>query len=128
MYSIRIVALAVGTTAKWVDNLVTSHSLPGVRRRTRGVTRLVDNAGLGAIAICHALVNDLRIPVANAIELACQAAESQHQLSRLTLLSGLVVEIPVEAIVRRTRERLVDAIEATSHIRRGRPRVRSQHE
>ena len=131
LYSVRTVAIALDAPVKWVDNALSHHDVPGVMRTARGVERQLDETGLLVISLTRYLAVDLGVPLALGTRMAAQIVRdaSEHTPShRHSLPSGLTLEIPVATIVRRTRERLVDAAEAVAHIRRGRPASRASDE
>jgi hypothetical protein len=66
--------------------------------------------------------HELGLPIARSVRIAVAAISSAD--ARVTIESGAELRFDVEAIDRRLRERLVDAIEATPRLARGRPRTR----
>jgi len=123
-YSVRVVAIALDAPVKWVDNALSHHLVPGVTRRAKGVERRLDSVGLLVLSLARSLAVDLGVPLALGTRIASQVARDVADgdtVHRHSLTSGLVLEVPVAAIARRTRERLEDAAEAVAHIRRGRP-------
>lgn len=60
------------------------------------------------------------MPIPRAVEMAVAATKAAP--ARFVTPSGTEVRFPVDAIDQRVRERLVDAIEATPHVPRGRPK------
>jgi len=121
-YSIRAVALAIEAPTKWLDNLLSHHAVPGVQRSTRGVERRISLNSLAVIAVVRILSQELDIAQARAVELALGLDAATSGTQRIRFSSGISVEVPIDTILARTRARLGDALEATSHIRRGRPR------
>jgi len=130
-YSVRVVAIALDAPFKWVDNALSHHFVPGVTRSARGVERQVGEAGLLVLLLTRYLAMDLGVPLALGTRIATAMASDLNGteiIHRHSLPSGVVLEVPVAAIVRRMRNRLVDASEAVAHIKRGRPPVRTNHE
>ena len=129
MHNVRSVALAIGASAKWVDNALSHHRIPGVSRRARGVQRELDETAVLVLALTRFLAVDLGVPIALGSKIAGEIAGAVDEdvvLHRRALPSGLILEVPVAAIARQTRERLVDAVEAVAHIKRGRPPTRDR--
>lgn len=123
---IRLAAAVVGVSSKWVDNLLFQSDLPGVERGQRGVLRRVTEDGLLAIELVRLLTFELGLPVRAAARIAAQAAGSRTPGSmRVDLTSGITVEFQVAEIQARLRHRILDAVDATVPIRRGRPPRRS---
>jgi hypothetical protein len=95
------------------------------------VDRELDDVGLLVLALARYFAMDLGVPLALGTRIASRIASDVNVgeiVHRYSLSSGLVLEVPVAAIRRRTRERLVDAAEAVAHIRRGRPAARFDSE
>lgn len=68
-YDVRTVALATGTTVKWVDNLLSHHDVPGVLNARQGVERRVSDGGLFAIEMTRILNREFGVPVRRAVAL-----------------------------------------------------------
>jgi hypothetical protein len=121
-YDVRLVALTIGATLKWVDNLLSQHELPGVMRGRQGVQRRITDEGLLAIELTRMLTIEARIPVGRATEIACAAIRSRSQADmQVRLADDLTFVFEASAIDRRLRQRLAEAIESSARVRRGRP-------
>lgn len=119
-YSVRTAALALGVPAKWIDNVLFQHDLPGVVSTRQGVERSISDLGIRILEIVRITSQELGIPTARAVDIAIQAATDAG--ARFVSESGAELRFPVDLIEQRLRERLVDAIEATPRVPRGRPR------
>jgi hypothetical protein len=121
-YSTRAAALTIGVSAKWLDNVLSHHELPGVSRGKQGSERRISEAGLMGIELVRALVVDLGSPIARAAELAAEAlAAPDDDRAVIRTSNGLVLTIPLREISRRLRERLAEALETMAPASRGRP-------
>lgn len=121
-YDVRLVALTIGATLKWVDNLLSQHELPGVTRGRQGVQRRITDEGLLAIELTRMLTVEARIPVGRAIEIARAAIRSRLEADMQVRLAGdLTFVFQAPAIEQRLRRRLAEAIESSARVRRGRP-------
>ena len=121
-YSVRIAAVALGVPAKWVDNVLSQHDIPGVISSRQGVERSISDLGIRVLEIIRIGSHELRIPVSRSVEIAVSTAAAAD--GRFVTASGAELRFAIDAIDRRLRERLIDAIEATPRLARGRPRVR----
>ena len=121
-YSVRTAALALGVSAKWIDNVLFQHDIPGVVSSRQGVERGISDLGIRTLEIVRVCSQELGIPVSRAVEIA--VATTNAPAARFVTPSGVELHVPVDAIEQRLRERLVDAIEATPRVPRGRPRRR----
>jgi hypothetical protein len=121
-YSVRIAAVALGVPAKWVDNVLSQHDIPGVTSSRQGVERSISDLGIKVLEIVRIGSHELGIPVSRSVEIAVAATVAPD--ARFVTASGAELRFAIETIDRRLRERLVDAIEATPRLARGRPRLR----
>ena len=69
-YDVRTVALTLGVSSKWVDNLLSHHRVFGVSGGRQGVQRSVSPDGLLAIELTRQLAQELELPVHRAAALA----------------------------------------------------------
>jgi hypothetical protein len=123
-YDLATTAFAVAAPRKWVDNLVSHHELRGITSRKRGVSREFSFEGVVLISLVRALCVDLGMPIRRAAEIAGAMAGSgkDHAAFRsLRLPYALVLSLDADALIRRVRERLLDAVESAPRPRRGRP-------
>lgn len=121
-YSAKLIALTVGESSKWVDNLLSHHQLPGVSRSKQGVERQVTDEGLLAIEVTRMLASELEIPFSRAAAIARSAVASRSESPlRFVTESGIAVVFPLAAIESRLRQRMIEAVEAIGRVPRGRP-------
>jgi hypothetical protein len=120
-YDVKTVALALDVTPKWLDNLLSHHSLPGVTRERQGVERRISDEGVLAIDLVRQLAA-FGVGAARAAFIA-QVTLSTRRGSELRYVddSGVILLFPAASIERRLRERMIDAIDAVASVRRGRP-------
>ena len=121
-YSVRFAAVTLGVQHKWLDNLLSRYDVPGVTGGTQGVSREIVAEGLLAIELVRALVHDFSVPLAKAAEMVAQATISPDGADFvITSPSGLRISLSRSDAEARIRAQMFDAIEATVHVRRGRP-------
>lgn len=120
-YDVKTVALALDVQTKWLDNLLSHHSVRGVARQRQGVERRITDDGVLAIELVRRL-GLLGIGAARAVSIA-QAALTTRGSGDLRYVddSGIVLLFPATSIERRLRDRMIDAVEAAASVRRGRP-------
>jgi hypothetical protein len=116
-YTVVASAVALGVDYKWLDNLLSHHTVPGVRQARQGVTRTVSHAALRVIALALELMASFQVPVPEALAWAARltAGENPVRVGRLTL------GIDAEELDRWLTERLAYAVEVAPVPRRGRP-------
>ena|SRR6266850_3956914 len=120
-YDARIVALTIGQSHKWVDNLLSHHHLPSISKGRQGLQRTISDDGLLAIEVARVLTVELGVSLARAAELTriAFAARSGHEM-RVAADSGLVLSFELGTIERRLRGRMTEVMESVGHVRRGR--------
>jgi hypothetical protein len=121
-YSVRIAAVALDVSPKWVDNVLSQHEVPGVVSSRQGVERSISDLGIRALELIRIGSQELGMSVARSVEVAIATASAPD--ARFATRSGAEIRFELDVIDRRLRERLVDAIEATPRLARGRPRTR----
>ena len=122
-YDVRTVAVATTTSAKWIDNVLSHYSLPGVLGGRQGVARQVSDLGILAIELTRLLVNNADMAMARAVALVDRVlAARDGNVVSLELASGISIQLDLGAIERELRQRIVDAMESVAPVRRGRPR------
>lgn len=123
-YDVRVVALTTNTSAKWVDNLLSHHALPGVEKSRQGVQRQITDDGVLAIALVRCLTRSAGFGTPTAVGIVCRALEARRGSDVvLPLAPGVALRIDVSLVEQDLRERLADAIDAAPRVRRGRPRL-----
>jgi hypothetical protein len=122
-YSIKAIALAIGVTPKWVDNLLSHHPLLGDTRGRQGVQRRIADEGLLAIELAHLLAGELGMSLGRSAELARGALEGRSLTeARVSSDSGVTIVFNLPRIEQRLRVRMLDAMESLARVPRGRPR------
>ena len=122
-YSVDIIALAIGLPPKWVDNLLSHHTIPGASRGRQGLQRRITEAGLLAIELTRVLSRELGVPLGRSAELARRALESRSvSEATVSTSSGLTVVFNLSTIEIRLRARVLEAVESVAGVPRGRPR------
>ena len=119
-YSVKITALTLGVPTKWVDNVLSHHVIPGVVSERQGVERSVSDLGIRTLEIVRIATQELGASIPRSVLIATSIAGGSDEIFRTP--SGAELRFSIEAIDRRIRERLMDAIEATPRLKRGRPR------
>jgi len=117
-------ALATGKSAKWIDNLLSHHALPGVSGGRQGLERAISMHGMVAIEIVRLATQELGVPISRAVTIATQLLTTDPTGGATRTPSGIVIGFPIQELERRLRERLVEAVEAAPSLPRGRPRLR----
>jgi hypothetical protein len=120
-YNVRIAALTVGETTKWVDNVLSHNSVVGVEQGRQGVGRRLSDDSLLSLTICKILARQLGVPLATAVEIANQIVATREARRDHVVAPGISIEFSLPEIERAMRARLADAVESVVTVRRGRP-------
>jgi len=118
LYSSKTAALALGLSAKDLDNLLSRLSVTGVVRGHQGRDRRIGGEALVRIAIAR----DLRTTFGCSWRRAIAAAEELQTQPDVRTAGGLVaIRLTASTFRERLQERLADASEYVIPRRRGRP-------
>ncbi len=117
-YTVGTVALALETPAKWVDNVLSHHSVPGVTQDRQGIARRVSLEGVLQLAIGMLLIQELSITLSTALRLA---AAITSQDGRYLTAGGLSLQLDLPHFKANVERRLAQAVEIAPVPRRGRP-------
>ena len=117
-YTVATAALALQVPAKWIDNTLSHFAVQGVSQARQGVSRKLSVESLSILSIALALIQDLSVSVDTAIDIAAQLLRSS---GRVTLPSGIALEIDIDKTNAMLLERLEHAVEIAPLPHRGRP-------
>ena len=117
-YTVATAALALDVPSKWVDNILSHHTVPGIEQKRQGVARKLGIDGLLVLALTTFLIQELGAPALKAIGIAeaLLVNEGRYQSPR-----GLSLILDLSAFQVRLLERLETAVEMAPVPRRGRP-------
>jgi hypothetical protein len=119
-YTIATAALALGTTVKWLDNVLSHNRVRGVAQERQGVSRRLTIEGLLVLGLAVLLIQELGVPTQKAIALAEDLAQSE---GRHTARQGLSLGLDLPSFRARLLEMLESAVEVAPVPRRGRPPI-----
>jgi hypothetical protein len=117
-YTVATAAVTLRMPAKWIDNVLSHHSVPGIVRTRQGVSRRLTPQAILSLEIAIRLIDGLSTPVARALELS---AKGIRENGEIPAGKGVTVRFDVEAIQAELSERLANAVEIAPLPRRGRP-------
>jgi hypothetical protein len=119
-YTVATAALALDVHSKWVDNILSHHSVPGIEQQRQGVARKLSIDGLLVLGLTAFLIQELGLPTAKAIGIAEALLRNEGRYQSPRRLS-LVLDLSAFQIG--LLERLENAVEIAPVPRRGRPAV-----
>ncbi len=70
LYSVAVAALAIDAPLKWLDNLLSHHTIPNVLAERRGVARKIPHPALIHLALARELHIALKLSTRDALALA----------------------------------------------------------
>ncbi len=117
-YTVATAALALGVTAKWVDNILSHNKVLGIRQERQGIARRLSIDGLTILGLTALLNSALGLPTTEAIRVAEEIAKTNGQF---ITRRGLTVQIDLASFQASLLERLETAVEIAPVPRRGRP-------
>jgi hypothetical protein len=116
-YTIATAALTIGTSVKWLDNVLSHNRVSGVAQERQGVARRLTVDGLVVLALAVLLIRELGLPTSKAIAVAERVAtEGQY-----TVPQGLTLALDLSQFRSELLERLEHAVEIAPVPKRGRP-------
>jgi hypothetical protein len=118
-YTVATAALALGTSLKWLDNVLSHNQVPGVAQDRQGVSRRLTIDGLVVLALAVLLIQELGVFTPRAIALAEDLAK--HEGRHVAREGVLKLELDLAPFRARLLERLENAVEVAPVPRRGRP-------
>ncbi|MGH7652688.1 MAG: hypothetical protein ACREMS_12715 [Gemmatimonadaceae bacterium] len=116
-YTLATAALALGAPNKWLDNVLSHYTVPGVEQKRQGITRRLSVDGLVVLGIALLLMREVGLPALRAIDTAQHLANNNgsYQFERLSL------SIDLAAFRNELLVRLENAVEIAPVPKRGRP-------
>src|SRR6267378_1131226 len=118
-YTIATAALALGTSVKWLDNVISHNRVPGVAQKRQGISRRLTVEGILLLALAALLIQELGLPTSKAITLAENLAENEGRYYAQQGLLNLGLDLTTFRL--HLLERLENAVEIAPVPKRGRP-------
>jgi len=118
LYTITTAALTLGTSMKWLDNVLSHNRVSGVAQQRQGVSRRLTVEGLVGLAVVILLVRELGLPIAKAIAVAENLAKND---GRYIASRGLMLTLDLSSFRTDLLQRLENAVEIAPVPKRGRP-------
>lgn len=116
-YTVATAAVALHVNPKWVDNILSHHTVRGVTQSRQGIARSLTEEAVSVLEIALRLSKAFGIPIGQGLEIAQSLVvdgECRGDSCALT--------VDASAIRRHVAARLADAVEYAPTPRRGRPR------
>jgi hypothetical protein len=120
-YTVAAVAVTLKVPAKWIDNVLSHHTVPGVSQNRQGVTRRLSPKAVTILEITLQLIRSASVPLARALEIAQHVTQMETPEARMPLSGSVAIVVDMAAIRADTATRLADAVEIAPRPRRGRP-------
>ena len=121
-YHVDIARFAADANEKWVDNLLSHFTIPGVEAARQGVPRRISAHGVYCIALVRRLTRDLGVSTEKAVVLADHLLTAQHD--HVTVTPAVELRINRRGFQQEIDARVAEAVESIVPARRGRPRSR----
>jgi hypothetical protein len=117
-YTIATAALALGTSVKWLDNVLSHNRVHGVTQERQGISRRLTVEALLILALAVLLIQELGLPTSKAITLATDLARNE---GRYSAQQGLNLGLDLPSFRVQLLEKLERAVEIAPVPKRGRP-------
>ena len=120
-YTVATAAVALGVGAKWVDNVLSHHAIPGVTQSRQGIARRLTGEAVSVLEIALRLTRLFGIPLRRALDLAARLTDRSS--GNVNAVDGCELRVDVAAVRSQIEARLREAVEYAPAPRRGRPRI-----
>jgi hypothetical protein len=120
-YTVATAAVALRVNPKWVDNVLSHHTVRGVTQSRQGIARSLTEEAVSVLEIALRLSKAFGIPIPHGLEIG-QSFITDGTTSPEYAGDGCVLSVDASAIRRHVAARLADAVEYAPIPRRGRPR------
>jgi len=117
VYTVATAALVLGVSVKWLDNVLSHFSVPGIVQERQGVSRRITIDGLLQLSLLHSLVYELGTTLVAATQIAQRLAAAGF----VELSQGITIRADLDALRANLIDRLEHAVEIAPVPRRGRP-------
>jgi|SRR6267378_1146669 len=117
-YTIATAALALGTSVKWLDNVLSHNRVLGVSQERQGISRRLTVEALLVLALAVLLIQELGLPTSKAITLAEDLAKNE---GRYSAQQGLNLGLDLRSFQIQLLQKLERAVEIAPIPKRGRP-------
>src|SRR3954469_18086895 len=104
-YTVATAALALGTSAKWIDNALSHYRIKGVTQERQGVARRLSLEALLSLSIALLLSGELGTTLGVAIRIAEQSIANGGAFSSP---GGLQLQLNLDTLRARMESRLED--------------------
>jgi len=121
-YTVAATAVTLGVTRKWIDNVLSHHSVTGVLHAKQGIQRQVTPIGLLTLGVALGLGRSMNIPIGRALEISNRLIAAKG--GEVAFGTYVTLRADVESISRQLEYRLERALEMTPIPKRGRPRYK----
>jgi len=121
-YTVAATAVTLGVTRKWIDNVLSHHSVEGVLHEKQGIQRQVTPIGLLTLEIALGLGRSMNVPIGRALQMSNRLIAAKG--GEVAFGPTLKLRADVESISRQLQYRLERAVEMTPTPKRGRPRYK----
>ena len=118
VYTITTAALTLGTSVKWLDNVLSHNRVSGIVQERQGVSRRLTVEGLVGLALAVLLVREIGLTIAKAIGVAENLTKTE---GRYVASRGLMLTLDLPSFRADLLERLENAVEIAPVPKRGRP-------
>jgi hypothetical protein len=118
-YTIATAALTLGTSVKWVDNVLSHYRVPGIIQKRQGISRRLSTNGLVVLGLAALLIEELGLPTPRALVIAENLAGNEGRYTAAGQELSLSLDFP--SFRARLLESLETAVEVAPAPRRGRP-------
>ena len=120
-YTVAAVAVTLKVPAKWIDNVLSHHSVHGVIQARQGVARRLSPQAVTTLEIALQLVRWASLPLSRALDIAQKVVQTGTSEATVPISPSVTLVVDAAAIRAEMSARLAEAVEIAPRPRRGRP-------
>ena len=118
-YTVAAAASALKVTPKWIDNLLSRHTIPGASRQRQGISRRLSPHSILILDLALRINDSFGSPMSRAIEIAQDLTRSADR-SRYHVSTHILLEASIHEIEAELTTLLSQAVELAPSPRRAR--------
>ena len=124
-YTVATAAVALRVNPKWIDNVLSHHTVKGVTQSRQGIARRLTEEAVSVLEIALQLSRAFGVPIAQGLEIS-QSMIAAGTTDPHCAGDHCLLTVDAAGVRRHVAARLADAVEYAPIPRRGRPRITRQ--
>ena len=120
-YTVAATAVTLRMPAKWVDNVLSHHKVPGVSQSRQGRARRLAPEAILTLEIALRISRSVGVNTGQALDLSSRLLQQGQGANTIDVGQGIAISFDLALIRADLLQRLAHAVEVAPTPRRGRP-------